>query len=140
MRKKPIWSILFAVYLLILLRITVFRSGWYQNDFFSGTFVLIPFQTIFSYLTSGQIGYFLYLFVGNLIWFVPFGFFLRFTGMKAWKAILLTAALSAMIETLQFVFTSGCTETEDILLNTLGGVIGVGIAQICLKICKKTEQ
>ena len=45
-------------------------------------------------------------------------------GKSAAACVLYTALLSLTIETLQFVLSTGCSETEDILLNTLGGVLG----------------
>lgn len=121
-------------YLFVLFRITVFRGGWGANGLFSGTVVWVPFQTIFSYLTGGQIPYFVYLFVGNILWFVPFGMYLRLRGLSVWKTILLTAALSVLIEALQFVFGTGTTELEDVLLNTAGGAIGCACAALYRKL------
>lgn len=132
-KKRAVFTVLFVLYLAVLLRITVFRGGWYRQPFFDGEVIWLPFQTIFGYLTSGQIGYFLYLFIGNLIWFVPFGFCFRLRGLAFWKVILLTAALSVLIEGLQFIFATGCTETEDVLLNTAGGAIGALIAGLFRK-------
>lgn len=127
---------MFSLYLFVLFRITVFRDGWAANGLFSGTVVWVPFQTIFGYLTKGQIGYFVYLFVGNLLWFAPFGFYLRMRGLAVWKTILLTAALSVLIELLQFVFGTGCTELEDVLLNTAGGALGCALAALYRKLKK----
>lgn len=126
--------LVFWAYLFVLFRITVFRAGWFANGLFSGTVVWVPFQTIFSYLTKGEIPYFVYLFVGNILWFVPFGMYLRLRGLPIWKAILLTAALSTLIELLQFVFGTGCTELEDVLLNTAGGAIGCAFAALYRKL------
>ena len=114
----------FWLYLAVLFRITVFRSGWYRNGLFGGSVVLLPFQTIFSYLSTGQTRYFLYLFGGNLLWFFPFGLYLAAKGKTAPACALFTALLSLTIETLQFVLGTGCSETEDVLLNTLGGILG----------------
>lgn len=137
MIKRTIRIALLTVYLLILFRITVFRSGWYDHELCSGTVLWVPFQTIFTYLTNGYAGLFLWLFIGNIIWFVPFGAYLRLRGLPFWKAVLLTAALSVLIETLQFVFGSGCTETEDVILNTAGGALGCAFVDICRKLRKK---
>ena len=134
MNKRQMRVALFTAYLVILFRITVFRDGWLEHGLCSGQVIWLPFQTIFNYLSRGEIGYFLYLFVGNLIWFVPFGFALRLHGTTVWKTILLTAALSTLIEMLQFVLGTGCTETEDVLLNTTGGALGCALAALYRKI------
>ena len=120
----------FALYLLILFRITVFRSGWYSNEFFQGDIELIPFQNIFSYLFDGRRFDFVYLFFGNILWFVPFGLVCGAKGQGMWKTLLWTFLLSLTIEVLQFVFSSGYSDTEDLILNTLGG--GVGFLFFCL--------
>lgn len=130
MDRRTFRIAVFSAYLIILFRITVFRAGWLENSLFSGTVVWVPFQTIFSYLTKGEIPYFVYLFVGNIVWFVPFGMYLRQRGASVRKTILLTAALSVLIEALQFVFGTGCTELEDVLLNTAGGAIGCACAAL----------
>ena len=70
-------------------------------------------------------GAFIYLFFGNIIWFVPFGFLLkRLTRMTAGKIIFLGFLLSLFIETTQFIFGTGVSEIDDLLLNTLGAAIG----------------
>jgi glycopeptide antibiotics resistance protein len=124
-KKAVLWAV-FWVYLAVLLRITVFRSGFGSHGLFSGEIVWIPFQDIFS-LVKTSLGYFLYLFVGNIIWFVPFGFLLpRLIGWGA-QVIGYTFLLSLVIETLQFIFGTGVSEVEDLILNTLGGSVGYGI-------------
>lgn len=122
--RKRLSAAVFWLYLAVLFRITVFRSGWYENEFFAGSVVWVPFQIIFTYLFAGYWGYFLYLFAGNILWFVPFGVYVGAKGKSAAACVLYTALLSLTIETLQFVLSTGCSETEDILLNTLGGVLG----------------
>lgn len=123
MRRRVVAAV-FWLYLAVLFRITVFRSGWYDNEFFSGSIEMVPFCTIFTYLSAEQWRYFLYLFAGNIIWFYPFGMYVGAKEKSAAVCVLYTALLSLTIETLQFILSTGCSETEDILLNTLGGVFG----------------
>ena len=123
MRRRVVAAV-FWLYLAVLFRITVFRSGWYDNEFFSGSIEMVPFRTIFTYLSAEQWRYFLYLFAGNIIWFYPFGVYVGAKEKSAAVCVLYTALLSLTIETLQFILSTGCSETEDILLNTLGGVLG----------------
>lgn len=114
----------FVLYLLILFRITVFRSSWYDNSFFQGQIELIPFQDIFGYLFNGRWFDFVYLFFGNILWFVPFGLVCCAKEQGIWKTLLWTFLLSLTIEVLQFIFSSGYSDVEDLILNTLGGVLG----------------
>lgn len=123
--KLALWAV-FALYLGVLLRITVFRGDFGTHPLFTdGEIIWIPFVGLYETLCS-SIPYFLYLFVGNLIWFVPFGFLWPLlTGCKKWT-ILLVFLLSLVIETAQFVFGTGYSEVEDLILNTIGGGIGYG--------------
>ena len=114
----------FVLYLLILFRITVFRGGWYSNEFVRGEIDWIPFQRVFDYLFDGDWFSFVYLFFGNILWFVPFGLYLGYKGQGIWKVALWTFFLSLSIESLQFVLSSGISEIEDLILNTFGGVAG----------------
>lgn len=67
-----------------------------------------------------------YLFVGNIIWFVPFGFYLRHFGKvrKLWQIWLLGLLFSFAIEFLQYVFGTGISELDDLILNSFGAWIG----------------
>ena len=121
---KKIWKPVFVLYICVLLRITVFRSGWLENDFFCGGVELVPFQTVFSYLKTGECWYFCYLFFGNILWFVPLGIYAALKGKPLWKCALYGFGLSFFIECMQFVLNTGYSETEDLLLNTLGAAIG----------------
>ncbi len=126
MAKRRWIDVLFPVYLLVLLRITVFRTGWLTNELFRGTIVLLPFQSLSSHIFHGSWGYFFYLFLGNLIWFVPFGAYLRRWGVRFWVACLCGFLLSLFIETGQYILSTGFSETEDLILNTIGTLMGYG--------------
>ncbi len=124
-RKILLWTV-FVSYLLVLLCITVFRSGFGSYSLFSGTIVWVPFVSLFEILQRDA-AHFIYLFAGNLIWFVPFGLLLPpLTGCRA-VTVLLAFLLSLVIETLQFVFGTGVSEVEDFILNTLGAAVGYSL-------------
>ena len=142
MRRNNRWLLpsLFAIWLTVLLRITVFRDGCLTHGLFSGRVEWIPFVYLARLIETGNWRYFTYLFVGNLIWFVPAGIFVRLydarrrgqydagTGSRIWKGLLRAAAfgfaLSLGIELAQFVLGSGVTEVEDLILNTVGAALG----------------
>lgn len=136
---KRVLRVAFWIYLLVLLRITVFRSGWYQNDFFQGTILWVPFRKLLQYLMEGQVIRFIYLFFGNVIWFVPFGLYFSAKELSLWQCTLAAACLSLLIEVLQFVFSSGYCETEDVILNTLGGFFGWLLWKSICKWKKRSE-
>jgi len=127
--KKRLVYIVFGVYLLILLKITVFRAGFsFLNLFQNGNVVIDFFAGYIDMLRYGMYYEFIYLFAGNIIWFVPFGFLMpcmseRFSSFL--RDILLGLLLSFSIEFLQFAFgTAGISEVDDLILNTMGVLIG----------------
>ena len=140
MRGKGL-KIIFGIYLLVLFRITVFRSGFsFQRLFVNGTIKLIPGVDLLQSWQAGGIGYFLYLFLGNLVWFIPIGLFLpQFSGKQiSFRKIILTGmGLSLLIESLQFIFGTGISEMDDLILNTAGTAIGYGIYATLKRIRKK---
>lgn len=126
--KETIIHGLFLVYIGVLLRITVFRSGFRWGDLCeNGTINLTLFKSYIPLLENGDIKRIIYLFVGNIIWFVPLGFYLRrFTGRKraVWQIFLAGLLFSFIIEFLQYVFGTGVSELDDLILNSLGAWIG----------------
>jgi glycopeptide antibiotics resistance protein len=69
---------------------------------------------------------FLRLFLGNIGGFIPFGFLMPMLLKK--KSVLKVAVLGFVfsfgIEVLQFIFRKGVAELDDLILNTLGAIIG----------------
>lgn len=64
---------------------------------------------------------------GNIICFIPFGCMLPLLSTKsrsALRILLVSCELSLIIETMQLVFKVGSFDVDDLLLNTLGGLIG----------------
>lgn len=60
----------------------------------------------------------------NVALFVPIGLLLGGLGFKTKKILLSGIFLSGIIEVLQFAFRKGLCETDDVVHNTLGCVIG----------------
>lgn len=67
--------------------------------------------------------------VMNTVVFVPVGvlFSAAFRSVKWWQVLSLGCLISLSIETMQFVLKRGFTETDDVMHNTLGCLIGFGI-------------
>lgn len=132
-------GVLFLIYLIILFRITVFRSGFSLASIMEkGTINLTLFQEYIPLIQQGRWFRFLYLFVGNIIWFVPFGSWLLASGKVAEvrKAALCGLVLSLLIETMQYIFGTGVSELDDLVLNTLGAWIG-GAAVALYRFCRQ---
>ncbi len=138
MKKRKISILVFSLYMTVLLRITVFRSSFSLDSLFlrgislqKGTLNLTLFADYLPLLRQGRWGRFLYLFVGNIIWFVPFGAFWYLVGTRRdmKKILLLGFALSLVIETMQFIFGTGVSELDDLILNTFGVWLGAKLCQ-----------
>lgn len=73
----------------------------------------------------------------NFLIYIPFGFYMRrFT--KGWRwAIILTAASSIIFELIQLFTGLGSCDTTDVIINTLGGTVGMLLYH--LKIRPKLE-
>ena len=122
-KKKTVCLILFIVYILIVLKLTIFRFAVnYDEPQLNLTFFT---DLIYVYKNAGVIE-FLRLFLGNIGWFIPFGFLLPMLLKKksVLKVAILGLVFSFSIEVSQFIFRKGIAELDDLVLNTLGAVIG----------------
>ncbi|MFS3916186.1 VanZ family protein [Bacillus australimaris] len=146
LRTELVLASLF-IYTNVLLYLTVFPNRFSApRDQVSVN--LMPLQSIYQNLHAYHHGYpnlvFLNL-AGNILLFVPLGFFLYqvFRTMRWQKAILSGFFLSTMIEMLQWMFSQSgmitrSSDIDDILLNTLGTVLGCIVYQIYRKRKEKT--
>lgn len=66
--------------------------------------------------------------IGNIVLFAPLGAVLRFRGVALRRAAVLGLALSAAIEVTQLGVPGRTTSVDDVLLNTLGAVLGYLLA------------
>ena len=74
---------------------------------------------------------------GNVIAFMPFGFFLPVVsrrGRRWYNAFLVGFSLSLCIEMTQLVFKVGSFDVDDLFLNTIGGILGFLLYKIVQKI------
>lgn len=65
--------------------------------------------------------------LGNIAAFVPFGFYVPMLRKRVDNIpgiLLCSAGFSLLVETLQLVFRVGAFDVDDIILNTLGGILG----------------
>ena len=100
----------------------------YLNEF---KYNLYPFKTIFSYIieyNSNNTTPFIINIIGNIVVFIPFGFLFPITFHKQLNRLdkLLFASSTGIliIEILQLLFKLGVFDIDDIILNTIGVVIG----------------
>ena len=117
--SKRIVPVLLSVYIFLLLVFTVFGRSisisapqvnlfWSYKEWFSG-----------NWNTGKQI-------LGNIAMFVPLGFLSASLRSRRTRlsVVIISIATSLLIETLQLVMHRGLFEFDDVLNNTIGGVIG----------------
>jgi glycopeptide antibiotics resistance protein len=65
----------------------------------------------------------------NVLLFVPFGLYLGLLapGWRWWQATGVLVGASLTLETVQHVLSTGSFDTTDIITNTVGGMLGLGI-------------
>ncbi|NLZ81678.1 MAG: VanZ family protein [Clostridiales bacterium] len=65
--------------------------------------------------------------VGNVVGFMPFGFFVPILAKKTNRfltILLLSFVLSLLIENTQLIFKVGSFDVDDLFLNSIGGILG----------------
>lgn len=81
--------------------------------------------------------------IGNVLAFAPFGFVLPIISVRNRKLlniILLSLEFSLTIEIIQLVFKVGIFDVDDLLMNTLGGMLGGIGFLICYNTIKKMRK
>lgn len=123
---------LLCVYLLLLAGVILFKLPFYSTAGDTARVInLIPLSGSFDDqgdLIWGEIAY-------NTLMFVPFGIYLgMLTQWTFRRQVLVIAGLSLGFELAQYVFALGVTDVTDLIDNTLGGVVGIGIATALTKL------
>ena len=101
----------------------------YGNDYLLAV-NLTPFKKIVEIqhmIKYGIWSYFIVEVLGNIGMFIPIGFALpllwrRFE--KLWVTIIICFAISFFIELVQLMIPLRATDVDDLIMNTLGGIIG----------------
>lgn len=135
-------TLLFWIYVIVLLRFTVFRDDFSLSHIMvNGKLNLELFTAYIPFLRGGFIWLFIYLFVGNIVWFIPLGVYLvwKEPGRTVWRAVLIGLLLSIAIEVSQYIFGVGVTEVDDLVLNTAGTLIGAILMRMKQKIVKERK-
>ena len=136
-RYRVPFAVLFAVYLAVLVYLMFFLDIRTSAMAAGGAaqYNLVPFREISRFITYHEIigGWISWAnLIGNILIFVPMGFFvsaLCYSLRGVGKITLFAFCTSLCIELIQFFTKLGCFDIDDIILNTIGGLIG-GV--ICL--------
>lgn len=132
--RRLLWYFGFALYLGLLIYFLLFAEmfGRDMTDR-SYSYNVEPFREIARFVRyRHKLGFTAVVLnlAGNIAVFIPFGIFVPVLfkpDMRLWQTVFTTMAASLIIEILQLVFRVGSFDVDDILLNTVGGLIGAWI-------------
>ncbi|SDF73345.1 VanZ family protein [Epilithonimonas hungarica] len=131
-RVYPALINVYTVFMLYLLFFATFRDD--LADFL--TIEYVPFKTIIRYLTT-VLPYrpfeFTFNMIGNIVMFIPYGFLgILYPKLNrlGWLLLAFIVVIN-IIEFSQFYFKRGFADVDDVILNTLGVVIGFLIYKKC---------
>lgn len=149
-RRRNITRI-FVIYCFFLISILLFSGsvrmytrgddglGLFSEEHFAYYSNFIPFHTIGSYFQriaeqSINLSIPIMNLLGNLVLFLPMGFFLPYLwkekfGKFPWF-VLSIIGIVVLVEFIQFVTLKGQADIDDVILNTLGAMIGFGFFRI----------
>ncbi len=129
--RKILTAILLVGYGLLLFYLTlIFHTT--QRLSLSHRFNFIPLKTIGIFLHKGGIEMVVNI-VGNLAAFAPLGFLVpifREERTSLGRVVCLCAGISLLIELLQFFTGYRVADIDDVILNTLGGVLGYAVYRL----------
>ena len=152
MRKKALLrkagTVIFFIYIAALTYF-LFFADWFDHSpgaHWVSSYNYVPFREIrrFAHVFARRpsAGAFLNLF-GNVIGFMPLGFFLPVMS-RSFRSFRCACAagfiLSCVVELIQFVTHSGCCDVDDVLLNTAGAMIGYGLFLLCDALRRKVHE
>lgn len=127
---RKLTVVLFTIYLIVLTWIILLKMSFNlaMFDMNYRNINLVPFAG--SLLVNGRIG--ISEIIMNIIVFIPFGVYMSML-FREWNLVKKAAPafiVSLLYEILQYIFGIGASDITDLLGNTLGAIIGIGIYSI----------
>ncbi|WP_227868385.1 VanZ family protein [Clostridioides sp. ZZV15-6388] len=122
---------IFFVYVLITIRIILFKDIPIYAIFKGGfrSVNLIPFYTVWEFMTDSNISLVRAIanIIGNVGIFIPMGIFLPVVLKKLDKRniIIIISLISLGFELIQYILAIGSSDIDDVILNSLGGILGI---------------
>lgn len=128
--------IVFIYYCYVLYAVLISKDLVFQRDY-GNSLNLIPFRTIlqefnFSLNLLGNL-------FGNILLFIPLGIMLPvlWGGFKRFYiGVPVICSFSLLVEVVQYCTHSGSSDIDDIILNTIGGFIGLIMYKVVNQIIK----
>ena len=126
MTRRLTLSVVLVAYLLFL-----FDIAWLRFTATNPRPNWIPFHSMIGDWRTGGSG-FVVNFLGNIVAFLPMGLLPPHIVRRRttiWQIALFSLAISLAIETGQFFSGRRVPDVDDLILNTVGGVLGYGLSR-----------
>lgn len=151
MKKRKIIRIIsricFVIYMIVLVYFLLLSDGFGRTEGYSQyRYNLVPFQEIARFIKYRAYINFSSVVInllGNVVAFMPFGALIRWVvdrKMRWFQATGYTFLFSLCVELLQLVARVGVFDVDDLILNTLGGLMGFWIYYLLLLINRRSER
>lgn len=131
---KELLMLEFIIYSMCLFQIVTFQDevSWSTNNF-------IPFREILRYNIGSRL--FIKNVLGNMLLFLPFGFFTSYLldNKRPLLTVVLTLVASLSIEVVQLMI-GRVFDVDDIILNVLGGTFGFYLYNILDRLGKRSPK
>lgn len=147
MKNKKLIKILFYIYIAFLILFVVLKfDGSFERIISLHNSIienekdglrninLIPFRSISPYLRNITEPYAFKNIIANILVFITLGFFVSNKNSKnVFKTLVICLSVILSIECIQLLFKIGFFDVDDIILNFIGSLIGMGINKILIK-------
>lgn len=153
-KERKLLGLAWYAYILLMLWLLFGRRmRWYAPidlaEFMVENLNLEPFHTIklFTWVlkNSGDANMIRLSYInlfGNVLMFIPLGFFLPATYIKQrkfWRCMTLSTAIILMVELAQLFSRLGTCDVDDLILNLIGCMIGYAIYSVLYSAKKRGE-
>ncbi len=138
------WILLYLY--ILLLSYFLFISDRYGKDPVSGQYNLHLFKEIMRFIVYRErigVKSFAVNIFGNIAAFMPYGFLLPLLNRvyrKFYIILILSVLFSLAVETAQFLLKVGVFDVDDIILNSLGGILGYLVFRACFSIYERMKK
>ena len=127
-RAKTVYWTILAAYVGFVIGETILNPSSVPGPY-SRRVNLVPFRDLIYY-TSRRLSWYFWQALLNIVLFLPYGVFLKIGRRKLWASALIGFGSSLLIEAVEYVANRGVFDVDDLILNTLGTVIGYLLAAL----------
>ena len=145
-RVRALGKVLFVLYILFIFYFLLL-SDWYgrsgeMQEYHCNLELFKEIRRFWTYRAQLGMKAVIQNIVGNVLIFVPFGFFMPMA--SRYRSFLTTAfygfGISLCVEIFQLLTRVGSFDVDDLLLNTIGGIVGYILFVICNTIRRRHAQ